>query len=185
MQKLILLLSILGLFQLSFGQTKKPESALTSLTKIDLGFQGIGFTYEPRLSNKFTADLSTGIGGGYNIAEGSIEYVMFKPAFFVSVTPKYYFNLNKRIIRGKTVKYNSGNYIGARLTFNTPLYNKSDEIRNSILANVHWGIQRAISNRITFNTHVGLGYAQDIDYNFGTVYPALDFKFSYILGSKS
>ncbi|HSB92383.1 MAG TPA: hypothetical protein VLC28_04665, partial [Flavitalea sp.] len=66
-------------------------------------------------------------------------------------------------------------------TFNTQLYNKSDIIRNSILTNIHWGIQRAIANRWTLNAHVGAGYAQDIDYKFGTVYPAIDFKFSYIL----
>jgi hypothetical protein len=180
MKKIILLIPILGFLHSSFAQTKKLENKLSSIAKIDLGLQGIGFTYEPRISNGVTTDLSAGIGGGYNIAEGSIDYQLLKPALYFSATPKYFYNIKKRINQGKTVRYNSGNYVGVRFTFNTPLYKKSDIIRNSILANIHWGIQRAISNHWTINSHIGIGYAQDTDYNFGTIYPAIDFKFSYI-----
>ena len=127
-----------------------------------------------------TIDLSTGIGGGYNIAEGFIEYQLLKPALYISVTPKYFYNLKKRINKGNTILYNSGNYIGARLTLNTPLDNKTNIIRNSILTNIHWGIQRVISNHWSINSHIGVGYAHDIDYDFGTIYPAIDFRFSYI-----
>jgi hypothetical protein len=180
MKKIILLTSIFSFLQSSYGQTTKSETKLSSIAKFDLGLQGIGFTYEPRISNVVTTDISAGIGGGYNIAEGSIEYQLLKPALYFSVTPKYFYNLKKRINKGKTVQFNSGNYVGARFTFNTPLYKKSDIIRNSILTNIHWGIQRAISNHWTLNSHFGIGYAHDIDYDFGTIYPAIDFKFSYI-----
>ena len=181
MKKIILLTSILYFSHASFGQTKEPETRLTSNSKIDLGLRGIGFTYEPRINNAMTIDLSTGIGGGYNIAEGFIEYQLLKPALYISVTPKYFYNLKKRINKGNTILYNSGNYIGARLTLNTPLYNKTDIIRNSILTNIHWGIQRAIGNKWSLNAHIGVGYAHDIDYDFGTIYPTIDFKFSYVL----
>ena len=180
MKKLILLTSFLCFLNVTYGQKNKTDTTLSSLAKIDLGLQGIGFTYEARISNHLTTDLSAGIGGGYNIAEGSIEYELLKPALYVSVTPKYFYNLDKRLARGKTLLYNSGNYIGARFTFNTPVGEKTDIIRNSFLANIHWGIQRAIGGHWLFNSHIGVGYAQDIDYNFGTIYPALDLKFSYV-----
>lgn len=181
MKKIILLVCGFGFLHTSYGQQLEINSRLSSIAKIDLGFQGIGFTYEPRLSNSLTMDLSAGVGGGYNISEESLEYEMLKPALYFSVTPKYYYNLQKRIAKGKTVLHNSGNYIGLRFTFNSPLYNKTDIIRRSILTNLHWGIQRAIGSRWTINSHVGIGYSQDIEYDFGTIYPALDFKFSYIL----
>jgi hypothetical protein len=38
------------------------------LTKFDIGLQDIGFTFEPRLSNTITTDLSLGFGGGYDIS---------------------------------------------------------------------------------------------------------------------
>ena len=180
MKKIILLVAVLGFLSASYGQ-EHADTRLSSLAKIDLGLQGVGFTYEPRLSNKLTADLSAGFGGGYSITEESIEYQLLEPALYFSVTPKYFYNLQKRIDNGKSVQHNSGNYIGIRLTYNMPLSNKTDEIRNSFLVNIHWGIQRAIGNRWTINSHIGVGYAEDIDYHFGTIYPALDFKFSYIL----
>ena len=73
MKRIILLNIIIGSMISSYGQTPKPETQLTTLTKLDLGLQGIGLTFEPRLSNTFTTDLSFGFGGGYNISEGSID----------------------------------------------------------------------------------------------------------------
>ena len=67
---MILLPLITCLFLGSFGQDRRPDSALSSLIMLDLGGQGIGLTYEPRLSNKMTADISAGVGGGHDIGEG-------------------------------------------------------------------------------------------------------------------
>lgn len=123
-----------------------------------------------------------GAGGGYDIAEGYLNYKLElrKPAFYYSLTPKYFYNRNSRSLRGKSILLNSGNYIGLRLKYVTPNDRQTDLTRNSILTNIHWGIQRAIGSSWTFNSHIGVGYAQDIDYNFGTLYPAIDFKVSYI-----
>ncbi|TAG08466.1 MAG: hypothetical protein EAZ41_10295, partial [Sphingobacteriia bacterium] len=104
-----------------------------------------------------------------------------KPAFYFSVTPKYFYNRTSSSIKGKSTLFNSGNYFGLRLKYVTPNDRQSDLTRNSILTNIHWGIQRAIGNNWTLNSHLGLGYAQDIDYSFGTIYPAFDFKVSYII----
>src|SRR6476620_4748581 len=103
MKKIILLICGLGLLYTSYAQEMGVDSRLSSIAKIDLGFQGIGFTYEPRLSNSLTMDLSAGVSVGYNISEESIEYEILKPALYFSVTPKYYYNLQKRITKGKTV----------------------------------------------------------------------------------
>jgi len=182
MKKIILLTLFSGFTHLSFGQSNSSETKVSSLTKVDLGFQGIGLTYEPRLFNKVTIDLSAGAGGGYDIAEGYLNYKLelLKPAFYFSLTPKYFYNRNTRSRQEKNTQLNSGNYIGLRLKYVAPTDRRADLTRNSILTNIHWGIQRAIGNNLTFNSHFGIGYAQDIDYNFGTIYPAIDFKFSYI-----
>ena len=173
----------LGNLLLAFGQNPKFDIKLSSLIKLDLGLQGIGLTYEPRLSNKMTVDISAGAGGGYDIADGSIEINYLKPAFYFSLTPKYFYNRQSRIDKGKIMLFNSGNYFGLRLKYVTPIDRKSDLSRNGILANLHWGVQRAIENHLTFNSHIGVGYARDIDYGFGTIYPAIDFKFSYIFSN--
>jgi hypothetical protein len=180
MKRIILMTSLSGLIHLSFGQTKS-ETKLSSLAKFDVGLQGIGFTYEPKISDKIIIDLSGGAGGGYDISEGSITYDVLKPAFYFSLAPKYFYNIQSRIKKGKKTQLNSGNYIGVRIKYVTPLDQKTALIRNSILTNVHWGIQRSLGYHWLFNSHIGVGYAQDIDYRFGTIYPSLDFIFSYII----
>ena len=183
MKRIILLFSLLGYLYSSTGQTPTAAPELSNLMKIDLGLQGIGLTYEPRLSKKITVDLSAGAGGGYDIAEGSIKYriYFFKPAFYFSVTPKYFYNRHSRSLKEKTTYLNSGNYFGIRLKYITPNDKKTDCTRNSILVNAHWGVQRAFDSHWIFNAHAGVGYAQDIDYGFGTIYPSIDVKISYAL----
>lgn len=168
----------------SFGQDEKSDSKLSSLAKLELGGQGIGFGYEARLSNKMTMDISAGIGGGYEIAEGFMEINYGRPVVYFSLTPKYFYNRQRRIDKGKETILNAGNYFGLRLKYvgtnNRGLY----WYNNGFLVNVHWGIQRPLGAHWTYNTHFGAGYAWDIDFGFGTIYPAIDFKFSYIF-SKS
>lgn len=183
MKKIIIVTLFSGFLHASFAQNPNNELKLLSMAKLDLGLQGIGATYESRLSDKMTVDLSAGAGGGYDIAEGYLSIDYSKPAFYLMITPKFFYNRQKRISNGKKSHLNSGNFIGLRLKYVTPNNRQLDYTRNSILVNIHWGIQRAISNRWTFGTHVGAGYAQDIDYNFGTIYPAIDCKFSFILAN--
>lgn len=175
-----------GILFSAFGQSPPSNRVLSNLVKLDLGLQGIGLTYESRLAGKWTADLSAGAGGGYDIAESSLNYNLNinRPAFYFSFTPKYYYNLAKRIRKGKSTVLNSGNYIGLRLKYVTPNDRRTDATRNSVLANAHWGMQRGLGTHWLFNAHIGAGYAMDIDYSFGTIYPALDFKFAYVLSGR-
>src|SRR5689334_22630515 len=98
-----------------FAQNITSENALTNLLKLDLGLRGVGVSFEPRLGKRMTVDLSTGLGGGYNISSNSFEYKwnFLDPAIFIIVNPKFYYNLKNRIGKGKDVSRNSGNYIGA------------------------------------------------------------------------
>ena len=153
-----------------------PGTNLSGLMKLDLGGQGVGLTYEPRLSNKMTADISAGFGGGYEIAEGSLQINYGSPAFYFSFTPKYFYNRRSRIEKGKKTLFNAGNYFGLRIKYVAA----NSDYNNGILANIHWGLQRPMGRHWAFSSHIGAGYAQDIDYEFGTIYPAVDLKFSYV-----
>jgi len=179
-RSIIFLIVFLSYSFSSVGQEPKPDTKLSSLIKLDMGGQGVGLSYEPRLSNKITVVIAGGVGGGYDIAEGFLEVNYGYPAFYFSLTPKYYYNRQRRVDKGKETLLNAGNFIGIRVKYVGANNGGSDLYRNSMLANIHWGIQRALGWHWTFNFHVGAGYAQDIDYNFGTIYPSVDFTFSYV-----
>jgi len=159
---------------------------LRNLAKLDLGLQGIGFTFEPRVGKSTTIDLSTGIGGGYNISTDDLTYEVdiTNPALYFSITPKVFYNRQKRIEKGKASLVNSGNYIGLRLKYTTKGLSENSEIYDALLMNVHWGLQRPLGKKWLFMTHLGAGYAMDatdLNHGSGTFYPALEFRFSYVI----
>ena len=83
MKPIILLTLLLTVFlHTTFGQTNNTSNTVTGLTKIDIGLQGIGFSYEPKISDKLTIDLCAGIGGGYKIEENDFAYKVLQPAAF-------------------------------------------------------------------------------------------------------
>ncbi len=184
MKKLLLITFLTSRIFCASGQSTSKDSSLKSLTKLDLGLQGVGFSYEPRLSNKMTVDIALGAGGGYRISENSFDYkwILFQPALYFMATPKLYYNRKRRIAKGKKVLNNSGNYFGVRVKYttgnNTSNYN--DRVYQAGLINLHWGIQRPVGKKWILNAHAGAGYAQDFSSGFGTIYPALELKFSYL-----
>src|SRR5688572_18401677 len=115
---LFLLITVL----FSTAQKTSEQDQLMTFTKLDLGLQGVGFSIEPRLSNRMTMDISIGAGGGYEVYESNFEYTwnLIDPAFYLAITPKLYYNRARRLAKGKSVRYNAGNYIGLRLKYATP-----------------------------------------------------------------
>jgi len=185
MKRQIFTLFFITLGFISLAQNTK----LRPLTKLDLGLQGIGLGFERRLGNSTSIDLSAGIGGGYDIWENSFTYVieMFSPSGYISVNPKFYYNRKKRIAKGRSVELNGGNYIGIRIKYTTRGIAENPGAWDALLFNLHWGLQRAIAERWTVNTHLGIGYAVDaVDLNnsAGTFYPALGLSFSYVLNRR-
>jgi hypothetical protein len=167
----------------SYGQEKKDEQKIKSLSKFDIGFQGIGFSFDRRLSDKATIDLAAGMGGGYSISENSFTYHwnFLQPAFYFSLTPKFYYNRKNRMEQEKNNQMNAGNYIGIRLKFTTPGIRVEDNLSYAMLLNVHWGLQRALRKNWIFNTHIGVGSMYDITNRAGRLYPAFDIRFSHVL----
>ena len=189
MNKIILLALSVSFFVDTNAQAAKT---VTSLAKLDLGLQGIGFSYEAKAFNNFTIDLCAGVGGGYDVyaADDEIpsfpnnyEYSFVKPALHLSLTPKYFYNTQKRTGKGKNTQFNSANFFGIRVKYVTPLseFDPYHPITTTILTNIHWGIQRTIGGHWLFNSQVGAGYAIGTDCNCGMIYPAFDFKFAYVV----
>jgi hypothetical protein len=186
MNKLPILVFFILFGMSALAQTVAQDSSIKTITMADLGLQGIGFTYEPRLTNQISMELSFGAGAGYGISESSVHYRFYltDPAFYFSATPKFYYNRKSRIARGKKYMLNSGDYLGIGFKYNTSGVTSDDRIRQATLINLHWGMQRSITERWIVNAHTGVGYATDLDSGFGTIYPAIGLKLSYVLASR-
>lgn len=179
--------TLLSLFVFLFAFSSFAQQAqLHPLTKLDIGFQGLGFTSERRLFASATIDISAGVGGGYTILPRDFTYSAnpVDAAGYVAVTPKFFYNLKKRSEKGKTASLNSGNYIGLRIKYATKSFSGNGEGEDALLLNMQWGIQRMIAKKWSVTTHIGIGYAinaTDLNHPSGAFYPSIGFNFSYML----
>ncbi len=185
MKKGILLLVILSFFITEIFAQQGSTSTLTSHPKIELGFQGLGAGYEFALGRKTLIDVNAGLGGGYTVNNGIVNYEwgLIDPAFYAITEFRYYYNLTKRLYKNKNMGNNAGNYVGAQVKFATPeVFNIASNINlhNTLLTEVHWGIQRNLGKEFIFNLHLGLGYAYDYYWDTGGLYIAFGVKFGYM-----
>ena len=82
---------------------------------IDIGLFNAGYTYEFAFAKKFTISLSTGVVGAidaiglFSTNWYDIEwmwYYSFHP--YVSIEPRYYYNLQRQLNKGASIEGNSG-----------------------------------------------------------------------------
>ena len=178
------------------AQKNQGHNRIQNLSKLEIGFQGIGYGYETGLGNNLAIDFSGGLGGGYYVYENEVSHGwnLFQPALYFSVNPKLYYNRKRRFEKGHNTNFNSGNYFGLMMRFTTPalfpsnstgdLVTFADSLRYSYLFNFHWGLQRPIGSKWLFNVHVGLGVARDLEFSYQSIYPALDLKFCYLFNHR-
>lgn len=95
---------------------------------------------------------------GSNIQGNSVEYIfeLGVPTPYFKSELKFIYNFQKRITKEKNTLNNSGNYIGLQTKFSFGNLGYSN-LNQTLLTEIHWGIQRALDKRFILNTHVGLG----------------------------
>lgn len=195
MKRLFFILGFLVVSSQLFSQDTEEEP-LDHLFKVELGFQGVGLAYELPLSDRWSIDFSSGLGGGYyitNQAGINIQYtwIINDPVIYVKSEAKYHYNRPKRLRKGKSLRNNASNYLAFQTKYTTErVFSSSiasqieDPLNNTLLNEIHWGIQRPVGQRFLFNLHLGLGVATDYDFNNTSAYPGFGLKFSYILVKK-
>ena len=170
------------------------DEPLRRLFKIELGGQGLGLAYELPVANRWSVDLSTGLGGGYHVGNSfgsnNFQYlwVVNDPVMYFKSEAKYHYNRPRRLRNGRSLRNNASNYVAFQTKYTTErilgssTFDQAENpLNNTLLNEIHWGLQRPLGQRFLFNFHLGLGYAFDYDFNSGFVYPGLGLKFSYIL----
>lgn len=170
--------------------TRKEAPPLRTVTRIDLGLQGLGISLEVPVGRKYTIEFSGGLGGGYEVSDSSFSYDwgLLNPCAYFSVNGRYYYNRDRRAAKRKSLLLNAGDYFGVRLKYTSPEVTGDGSMSDAVLVNVHWGMQRPIGRKWTINGHAGIGWGYNainsIAPGGGRVYPAAEFKISYALNRK-
>jgi len=160
MKKTILTLLFCGITIIANSQNQNA-SVEKSVYGIQIGVLGIWVHNEIKLSDKIALrgelGLDSGIfGGSFYPKTGYI----LTPV--ITLEPKWYYNLDKRVSKSKNITGNSGNFISLKTSYNPDWFviSNYDNLRviNQISIIPTWGIRRNIGNHFNYETGIGLGF---------------------------
>ncbi len=179
--KRIIIFYLLTVSAFAYSQNEGNDN-LTKFGRINLGIHAIEFSYELPVSNKFVWENNLGIGLGMNTNGDMAHYNLAfdKPTPYLKSELKFVYNRKKRMLKERKIYNNSGNYIGLQAKYSFGNKNVYD-LNQSVLTEIHWGIQRNLGRKFLFNTHIGLGYLWDFDNSSGEISPTLGVRFGYRL----
>lgn len=153
--KKLLLLSFC-FFTFSFINAQNQPSVEDGLFSVNILTPGL--EYEYGLTNSTTLDLRAGSGFAYRegaFGKGFGVYPVFGAQY------RYYYNLNKRLEKGKNISNNSGNYIALSGTVQSgkPIVGdlEYNEGYFGVIGPV-WGLQRYYGAGFKLDLNLGAGY---------------------------
>ena len=160
MKKIIFTILFAALSQLAFSQDKET-SLKKDIISADIGLFTVWINYERHLGGLFTLKSQLGLGFGWGqdfFSNGS--YYTFIPIAIAE--PRYYYNFNRRVEKGKKTSYNASNYFAlAPMYFFKPFIisnNPYEEEYQSTAALIpKWGMKRTIGRRWNFEFGLGPG----------------------------
>ena len=128
---------------------------------IQTGLFGLWLYHEAKLSDQITFRSEIGYAGGL-----AVSFFYDSPIFFMapdlSIEPRWYYNLDRRVSKSKTIRGNSGSFLSVNMHYFPDKFSfVSDEYVDFISQLVivpSWGINRKIGDFFTFEFKAGVGY---------------------------
>lgn len=168
MIKTAITLSFFFLTIQSFAQNQDDNSTIgleKSVYGIQTGFLGAWLYNESRLSDEFA--LRSQVGFDFRI-EGVGQFEFAGPnegilgLLHLSVEPRWYYNLGKRLKKGKPIERNSGNFLSLYILGNIDDVSFTNDDRlssiNQIKITPKWGIRRSLGKYFNYEAGLGFGY---------------------------
>lgn len=156
--KRLLLLSFC-LFSFSVINAQDQASVEDGLLSINILTPGL--EYEYGLTNSTTLDLRAGAGFAYRKTSFGEGYEGFGVYPIFNVQYRYYYNLQKRLDKGKNISNNSANYIALSggLQSGKPVIGNL-EYNEAYFGSIGpvWGLQRYYGSGFKLDLNIGPGY---------------------------
>lgn len=84
---------------------------------------------------------------------------------FLRLEPRYYYNLQKRQLKGKKIAYNSGNFLSLATSYQPDWFVISNEPNMGVIPSLSliptWGIRRSPTRHFNYEAGIGVGYGWD------------------------
>ncbi|MDT0689071.1 hypothetical protein RM549_04695 [Salegentibacter sp. F188] len=158
MKKILLTLTFCSLTLITKSQNASVEQ---STYGIQTGVLGIWFHNETKLCDQIALRSELGLDSGIF---GGMFYdgVGFLMAPVITLEPRWYYNLNKRISKSRNIEGNSGNFVSLKTSYNPDWFVISNydniNVINQVSVIPTWGIKRNLGRHFTYEAGFGVGY---------------------------
>ncbi|WP_037319281.1 hypothetical protein [Salegentibacter sp. Hel_I_6] len=172
--KKLLLLSILLFFTFHISAQETPQISTEKVWRINFLNPAVELEHPTGEYSTFSSGLGIGYGGGHpDLTYGAPGFI-YIIAPFLDLQQKWFYNLNKRVQKDRTVDNNSGNFVSLRLITRGPsvaenVYRTSDY---DFAFGPTWGIQRKYGKNFHLLFDVGPHYYLDTHGN-GNIFPIM------------
>lgn len=158
MKKNLFTLLLCGLTLIAKAQNASVEK---SIFGIQTGLVGVWGHNEFKLSNQIA--LRSEIGFDAGLWGGSFyPKTGYSATPVLRVEPRWYYNLNKRLSKSKSIKDNSANFLTIQTNYHPNWFvisnYKNVEVADQISIVPTWGIKRNIGKYLNYETGFGVGY---------------------------
>ena len=176
MNKLFITFILLIVNIICYSQVDETDSYKTEEV-FRLNFLNPGVEYEMPTGtySTFSAGLGVGYGGSYpDLSDKESSGLIYMIAPFLDLQHKWYYNLEKRLSKNKSISNNSGNFISARfLTRGHSIADNLDRTSNFDFAVMPtWGLQRSYNDKFHLLFDIGSLYYFDSKGN-GNFFPIM------------
>ncbi len=158
MKKVLLVLTFCGLTLIVKSQNASVEQ---STFGIQAGFLGVWTHSETKLSSMMV--LRTELGFDSRIWGGDFyDGTGFLLTPVITIEPRLYYNLNKRVRKLRRIDGNSGNFILVKISYHPDWFVISNYDNINVISDMSivptWGIRRNIGDHFTYESGIGIGY---------------------------
>ncbi|AWG20055.1 hypothetical protein FFWV33_00225 [Flavobacterium faecale] len=175
MKKLVIYTIVFLFAKLGIAQTVKVSERLF---KVNILSPGLGYEWGVGSNSTFNVDMNLSLGG-VNDNNGQLK-VLAVP--FVRGQYRFYYNLDKRLDKGKSITGNSGGFVAPSISY----YGKpiNDDFHISTLdgftAGAVWGFQKTYKSGVNLGANAGLGYNISKNQN-NSIVPILNFTVAWVI----
>ena len=165
---------LLIIFTLCYSTTKAQNTNLEkSIFGVQTGVLGIWVHNEARLAPKTALRSEVGFNAVFLIGEGGAEdgFIM---APTLALEPRYYYNIEKRHTKGKSIHHNAANFLSLDILYVPDWFVISSvdadfNTLESINFIPKWGIRRNIGKNFTYELGLGVGYQYAYTKKLGSI----------------
>ncbi|WP_299100811.1 hypothetical protein [uncultured Winogradskyella sp.] len=186
MKIIVLFVLFLG-SQFLFSQDEISEdnkiASVNNVYGIQLGVLGVWCHYEKKITKTITLRSELGLDFGFRKGVLTNNNVVFAFIPNIVLEPRWYYNFKNRVEKGRSVRANSGGFLGLKLQYLPDFFVISNKKNLSVSESISFipkiGYRKVWDSNLVFESAFGIGKQYGFESNLNDISVDLTFRIGY------